>query len=608
MKSEFHACIDHQERTTEPCFREYWIKDRLKRESIREGNVSLHVDKYEHLPILHELYVTDNELLIAFSGELHDISHDFHRQSEISFTTRTTYDILAVAYRTFGWSFPKHLIGDYHVLIADYSQDRLLAGRDHVTADPLYFAVKDGATLVSTDLSALANEIQADVNETYLGQYLTGTIESPRKTFYDNIYRVPPGCVVVSSPDTTQVRRYYHPHPDNRTTYRSKSTEELAETLRELLEDAIDCRTIQTETVGVFMSGGADSTALATIANDQASSSSLKTYSYTYPSTTAINENQGIEAVVSEKGLHNEQISVDDYWVLKDKTLYERAWAYAPAVDSLLQPKHELIQRAAADGVGTVLVGDNGNMLDGYRISIADAFATGQYLDAIKTAQEDPTYTTLACLVQYGLFPLLSIGEVEYLPPRQVQSPVRDRLSDHIRTQVEDIRRSPRRCKSLQAHSDQALYRALTSPIFDYRYDIFRKIAKYHGVNVIDPYQDLRLVEFVFDLPLTANLQRGYNKAIFRRALSDVLPKQILTRRKTDRVEEEVADGLRQEIEYLGSLLSESYLTDYGIVSDRRSIPDLHQAIDAFGSLETADVDLWQHISAQAWLEQRQSK
>lgn len=103
-------------------------------------------------------------------------------------------------------------------------------------------------------------------------------------------------------------------------------------------------------------------------------------------------------------------------------------------------------------------------------------------------------------------------------------------------------------------------------------------------------------------------LQGGYNKAIFRRALADVLPTQLLTRRKTDRVEGEVADGLRQEMGYLRSLLSQSHLHRHGIVHDRTPIPDLAAAIDAFGSLETADVDLWQHISAEAWLEHRPSE
>jgi asparagine synthase (glutamine-hydrolysing) len=603
---EIHGYFDHHgERIDSQHFRECWSDDRLARDTVSAGSGMLYIDRYEQSTSPIDPYTIHDELCIGFAGQLHEVDAAFRQQTSVSLSAATTHEILATAYRTFGWTFPSHLLGDYHVVIIDNSRQRLVAGRDHTTADPIYFAADNGATLVSTDIAALAHDRQASVNDTYLGQFLTGVIESAQETFYTGVFRIPPGCVLVASADEQQVRRYYQPSPDNRATYRSKSRAELGDILRSRLEEAITCRLSPTETTGVMMSGGADSTAIAGLASGRAGYPPIKTYSYLHPNTTAINEKDGIEAVVSKHTLHNEQISLDDYWVLKDKPLYERAWSHAPAVDPLLQPKDALLQRAAGEGVETMLVGDNGNMLDGHRLSMADALKAGHYLDAIRTARTDPVYTTLASLVQHGLLPLLPLDGTDGQPPTRVQDPVRSRLTDQIRTQIEACRRSPRLSDSLQTITDQALYRSLTSPLFDYLYDIFRKVAKCRGIRVVDPYQDVRLVDFMFNLPPTYNVQQGYDKAIFRTALDDILPGEILMRRKTERVDEQIAAGLRRETDYLTGLLAQPHLKHAEIICDQYSMPEISTAIDAFGTVETTDIDLWPHLSAQAWLTHR---
>lgn len=350
------------------------------------------------------------------------------------------------------------------------------------------------------------------------------------------------------------------------------------------------------------MSGGADSTAIAGLVAHHEPSLPLKTHSYTYPNTSAINEVDGINAAVTAYSLPNERISLDNYWVLKDTAVYERAWATAPAVDPLIQPKDELLQRAAADRRTTLLVGDKGNMFDGQRLSIADALRAGHIRDALTTARDDPIYTTGAALVRYGICPLLGIGTTDGLPPTRVQEPVRSRFTERIRQRIEKRRQTPRTHAALQCLSDQITYRSVTAPLFDYRFDILRKLAKYRGLRVVDPYQDARLVEFVFNLPPTYNLHDSYDKALFRLALHDILPHRILSRRKTDRVEEEVAEGLRRERTYITSLLRQRHLTRRGIVQEQSAVPDTSLAIERLGNIDTPNTHLWEYLSAQAWL------
>lgn len=252
----------------------------------------------------------------------------------------------------------------------------------------------------------------------------------------------------------------------------------------------------------------------------------------------------------------------------------------------------------------TILVGDNGNMLDGDRLAIADALQDRRYRDALRTARVDPAYTTLACLLFYGLLPLLGIQTSYALPSAAVEPRFRHLLTDDVLDAITASRQSPHLGDWLQYHHDQALYRALTDPLADYRTDIYYKIAKQYGIRVIDPYQDARLIQFVFDLPGTRNLQQGYNKAVFRAALSDLLPTVILERRKTDRVEGEELKGLEREMDYLARLLETPSLTQAGIVRDQATLPAPTAIIDAFKADHAVT---WRIVSAHAWLDNRRS-
>lgn len=579
-------------------FTDRWCDDCFIRDKVSSSDGTLYIDQYTSFTSIAGQDATHGELCIAVDGCLHGVSPMIRDRLTQSVTTATPSTILAAAYRTLGWTFPQALVGDYRFLIIDQAQHRLIAGRDRTMSEAVYCAVTEETALVSTDLVALAQEIHASVNTAYVGEYLTGEIESPYETFYTDIYRIPPGCVFVSSAGSTRIERYYQPRSATGDGYQQLSRNDLGDCLREILATAVSCRTQPTEPTGIFLSGGADSTALTGLIAQQDPQPPVFTYSYLFPNTEAIDETPGITAIVDEYELHNETISLDDYWILKDKDLYERAWMHAPAVDPLLQPKHELLQRAAADGVTTMLIGDNGNILDGSRLSIADAIRNGQYSTAMSAARVDPGYTTVACLVLYGVLPLLGVTIGNETPATTIPDPVRQLLTSTVQNDIKERRQSPRQQPSLQSYRNQAIYRAVTDPLADYRNDILHKLAKYHGLCLVDPYQDARLIDFLFDVPPTYHLQDGYDKVIFRNALSDILPSVILSRLKADAIEEEEAEGLRREASYLTALLDHSHIHLTDIVRATYSYPETDALIQDF---ENGELHIWRLLSTHAW-------
>lgn len=181
---ELHGSFTHNGYNGEPeRFTDCWTEDRLSREIVTGDDGTLYIDQYDGFDLPRGQETPHDELLIAVDGRLHDVSSAVRERTARSVPTATPSTVVAAAYRALGWLFPQALVGDYRFLIIDQARRRFIAGRDRTVSEAVYWTVTEGTTLVSTDLVALAHEINASVNAAYLGEYLTGDIESPYATF-----------------------------------------------------------------------------------------------------------------------------------------------------------------------------------------------------------------------------------------------------------------------------------------------------------------------------------------------------------------------------------------------------------------------------------------
>jgi asparagine synthase (glutamine-hydrolysing) len=174
-------------------------------------------------------------------------------------------DILLAGIERWGESVIERLIGDYAIVVWDKQHRRLLLARDPLGQRPLHFHQGNGYFAFSTmpkGLHALTS-IPYELDEDVITESLLSIPPEGARTHFRGVERVLPGHVVAVTPDGIKMRRHWDPviRP-----LKLPRAEEYSEALRAHLDEAVRCRLRGANEIGVELSGGLDSSAVAATA------------------------------------------------------------------------------------------------------------------------------------------------------------------------------------------------------------------------------------------------------------------------------------------------------------------------------------------------------
>ena len=219
---------------------------------------------------------------VAYNGEVYNFKEirEELRQRRYNFKSNSDTEVVVKAYEEWGIDSVHKFIGMFALAIWDRRERKLYLVRDRAGVKPLYYYRKDGLLLFGSELKALmrhpdfSKEIDYDVLPLYL-RY--GYIPAPF-TIFKHAYKLKPGhYLVVSGDDVNEVKYwdivdFYNQEPVK------GSPDEIAERLESLLIDSFKYRLVSDVPVGVFLSGGIDSTSVAALLQRNISAK-LKTFS-----------------------------------------------------------------------------------------------------------------------------------------------------------------------------------------------------------------------------------------------------------------------------------------------------------------------------------------
>lgn len=181
------------------------------------------------------------------------------------FRTRSDTEILAHGYDAWGIEgLLERLDGMYAICIADLDSRKLHLARDRFGEKPLYFAYSDGAFVYGSSLRsvAIAPWLDLEINPWAIERYFACHFVAGSQTVLKGVNRLLPGERLEIPIDASQapvVARYYRPRLEKP---RPASVDEL----EALLEEAIESRLVADVPMGIFLSGGIDSSLIAAIA------------------------------------------------------------------------------------------------------------------------------------------------------------------------------------------------------------------------------------------------------------------------------------------------------------------------------------------------------
>jgi asparagine synthase (glutamine-hydrolysing) len=232
-----------------------------------------------HQPMENE----DGSLAVVFNGEIYNFAQLRDQLSRYghAFRSRSDTEVLLRGYEQWGIAglLPR-LNGMFAFAIWDVRKQRLVIARDRLGEKPLYYAWDGKSFVFASELTALlaSGLVERRLNPAAALAYLMmGSVPAPL-TMIDGVAALPPGHVLVLEDTHLSVEPYW----------RLEFTEnprigaaEAAEEVLRLLRDAVSSRLVSDVPVGIFLSGGIDSSAMVALARE-ATNGTLRTYSLTF--------------------------------------------------------------------------------------------------------------------------------------------------------------------------------------------------------------------------------------------------------------------------------------------------------------------------------------
>src|SRR3954471_5721662 len=317
-------------------------------------------------PIANE----DSSCHVIQNGEIYNYG-ELRTQLERAghrFHTHGDTEVLVHAYEEWGPQFASRLRGMFAIAVWDAPRRRLVLARDPYGIKPLYYSHAGGELSFASELRALPRgELDFDALEAFLA---FNSIPAPL-TIFREIRKLPPGHALTWDDGTIHIDRYSRPRPVPVEELRGDEDAELLEELRARLRDSVRAHLVSDVPVGVLLSGGVDSAALAALAA-QETGEPLRTFSIGFEERS-FNELDDARLVAQMYGTdHHELVLRPDAALLLPKLadVFDE-----PFADSSALPTY-LVSELAANHVKVALSGEGGDELfGGYYTYAADQLA-----------------------------------------------------------------------------------------------------------------------------------------------------------------------------------------------------------------------------------------
>ncbi|MGZ4777961.1 MAG: asparagine synthase (glutamine-hydrolyzing) [Thermoanaerobaculia bacterium] len=282
----------------------------------------------------------DGRYTLIFNGEVYNfraLRAELERSGS-RFTSHTDSEVVLQAFATWGPRCVPRLRGIFAFAIWDRDDGKLFLARDHVGVKPLYYAERPDGLAFASEVRALLRAGLAGrrMSAAALDSYLTyGSVQDPL-TILDGVFALLPGHTATYANGRLVLEPYWQLKSD---IDKDVTFDGAVERIRPVLQDAVAMQLVADVPLGVFLSGGVDSSALVALAS-MASGKPVHTFTVTFDET-AYSEEKYAAAIASRFGCEHHRVHLPG-----DRAVSE----FDRFVDALDQP--------SADGVNTFFVAE----------------------------------------------------------------------------------------------------------------------------------------------------------------------------------------------------------------------------------------------------------
>ena len=458
------------------------------------------------------------------------------------YRTRSDTETILHVYQEAGEECVDRLRGMFAFALWDRAKRQLLLARDRMGIKPLYYAVTDDHLLFASEIKAIlaSGYIQPALNEGAIPEYLaTGFLAGP-ETFFRGIRKLLPGRTMTWSAGLRIRERRYWQLPDSIAADAPVNLKAQSSELRDRLCDAVRSHLMSDVPVGLFLSGGIDSTGLGALMASMVKEP-IKTFSVGFP------EKEGNElhyARLAARAIHSDHREVVITGADFFRALPRLIWHEDEPIAFPSSVPLYFVSALAREHVKVVQTGEGSDELfcgyNRYRVTAWNARLGGAYGRVMPAFARKAVSRTVAALPwsarRYLSRTFLSVApgvrSLFFENFAFFSEPVRHSiLGDALRSR--DPFENLMRC--YDETEGGILDRMTRTDLQTYLVELLMKqdqMSMAASVESRVPFLDHQFVEYVVSLPAETKLRGWRTKAILREALRDLIPPEILTRRK----------------------------------------------------------------------------
>ena len=217
-----------------------------------------------HQPMTNET----GDIWIVYNGEIYnheELRHELKRLGHV-YKTRSDTETILHAYEQYGEDCVHKLRGMFAFALWDERKQRLFAARDRLGIKPMYYAVRDGTLVFASEIKAIlaSGLIATAVNHRALPEFFAFGQTVDDSTLFDGIFKLMPGHTLSFDGKEVKLQRYWDWKFDQALSAQDDGF--YIERFAEMMDDAVRSHLMSDVPLGVFLSGGLDSSLIAAVA------------------------------------------------------------------------------------------------------------------------------------------------------------------------------------------------------------------------------------------------------------------------------------------------------------------------------------------------------
>lgn len=479
-------------------------------------------------------------LTLTFNGELYNFREvrEELTASGYTFESNSDTEVLIKAFDRWGIMCVDRFIGMFAFGIYDEKNDALWLARDRVGVKPLYFSDVDGKFFFASELKALMRfPVSKDVNPDAVAMYFRFGFVPGHLSIYSQVSKLEPGhWLKVSRYGVTSERYWLTPEPQQE----NKNEKEWIDDLEQILISAFKYRMVSDVPVGVFLSGGIDSSLLTAIL--QRHHGGIHTF------TIGFNESRFDESSHADKvARHLKTVHFQKTLLLDEaRTLLHNFYDIydEPFADTSGIPTACVTELARQSGMHVVLSADGGDELFGGYTHYQTALQLFRRLQGLPKPMRNAAAKAMKHVLSKKLrreIRLLNFGHKAFALEELLETDnIKDFFESYIANQsiaeLQQMLSMDFKTTPVEAVGRNELE---TMMAWDFKAylpdDLLVKVDRatmHYGIECREPMLDHRIAEFSMRMPSDLKIKDGQGKYILRQLLKRYLPTEFFERQK----------------------------------------------------------------------------